>query len=221
MFEYTKATLKQALQDFNEDDSPEYVDVLDDLVRLGEARLAKRLDLDSLDSISTALTVADSSEVTKPDNLIVARLIVVDLGDSNRAVHHRSRAWIESFNVDDETGEPKYYCELDSERWSIAPIAAQEWTLRVHGLYRPTSIVDGDDDATTWFSTRIPELLLLSCSIEALEFLKFWSKKASQESTFESQAAAWLKTAGSLQRSDAEDIVGQRQNKNKPDTQAE
>lgn len=219
-FQYTKASLKAALQAFNEDDSAEFQDAIEDLIQLGEARLAKRLDLDSLDTTDTTDTAAASSEVVKPDNLIVDRLIIVNTGEAKLAVHRRSRGWVESYNTDDEQGVPKYYCDLDEERWMVAPLAAQVLTLTIHGLYRPASIIDGDDDGTTWFSTRVPELLLMACSIEALEFLKFWSKKNAQETAFEEQAALFLKTAAPLQRSDFEDIVGNRQHVNKPDTQA-
>lgn len=219
-FQYTKATLKSALQSFNEDDSTEFVAALDDIIRLGEARLAKRLDLDALDSTATVMTAANSPEVTKPSNLIVDRLIIVDTTEVKLAVHRRSRGWVELYNTDDEQGVPRYYSDLDEERWMIAPRAAQELELTVHGLYRPESIIDEDDGGTTWFSTRVPELLLLACSIDALEFLKSWGKKAAQEADFEAQAASWLKIAAPLQRSDIEDIVGNRQNTNKPDTQA-
>lgn len=218
-FQYTQTTLQDALKSFLDDRSPEFIAALPDIIRLGEARLAKRLDLDSLDSTDTVQTAASSAEVVKPANLVVDRLIIVNLGDRKQSVHRRSRAWVELFNVDGELGEPKYYCELDEERWLIGPLASQIWTLTVHGYYRPVSIMGGAPDGTTWFSERVPELLLLACSIDALEFLKFWSKKAAQEADFEAQAASWLKMAAPLQRSDVEDILGNRMNANKPDTQ--
>lgn len=220
MFQYTKSGLLTALQAFNEDDSQEFVDNLEDIVRLGEARLATRLDLDALDSSEPTETVADSTEVVKPDDLVVDRLLILHGPDRKLAVQRRTRAWVELFNSDGEVGTPKYYCDLDDERWLIAPAAAQVFEIDVHGLYRPVSLMDGADTGTTWFSTRVPELLLLACSIDALEFLKFWSKKSAQEADFEAQAAAWLKIAAPLQRTDVEDILGNRQNMNKPDTQA-
>lgn len=218
--EFTQETLLDALQAFNEDDSEEFVDNLPTIVRLGEARLAKRLDLDSLDGIDTVETVTDSTEITKPDDLVVERLLVLSGADSKTVVHRRTRAWVELYNADGEIGTPKYYCDLDDERWLVAPAAAQVLEISVHGLYRPVSIMDGAATGTTWFSTRVPELLLLACSIDALEFLKFWSKKSAQEADFEAQASAWLKIAAPLQRVDVEDILGSRQNVNKPDTQA-
>lgn len=219
-FQYTKATLKAALLLFNDDDNAELVAALDDLIRLGESRLYKRLDLDALDAIGNAVTVAASAEVSKPDNLVVDRLIVLNNGGEKSFVHRRSRAWLEQYNVDDEQDVPKYYSDLDENRWIVGPLASQEFELLIHGLYRPVSLVDGADDGTTWFSTRVPELLLAACSIEVCEFRKFWSKKAAQEAAFEEQAALWLKIAAPLQRSDVEDIVGNRQNENKSDTQA-
>lgn len=219
--QYTKATLIASLQSFVDSHNAELVASMPELIMKGEARLAKRLDLDALDSAQPATTAANSDEVNKPDNLIVDRYIELNTGDEKTMVHHRSRMWVSQYNSDGEIGVPKYYCELDQERWRVAPLAAQAYVLQVHGLYRPTSIVDGGDDGTTWFSTRVPELLHLACMIEVSEFLKFWSKKSAQEADFEEQAGKWLKTAGALQRSDVEDLVGNRMNSNKPDTQAE
>lgn len=220
MFSYTKATLKAALQAFNDSSNNEFVDALDQLIQLGELRALKRLDLDALDSTEIAETVADSAEVEKPDNLVVDRLLVLQ-GDGKTMIIRRSRAWVEMYNTDGETGSPRYYCDLDEDRWLVAPVAADDVEIVVHGIYRPVSIIDGGDDDTTWLSTRVPELLYTACSIEACEFLKFWSKKSAQEADFEEQAARFLKTAGSLQRSDVEDLLGNRMNTNKPDTQAE
>jgi hypothetical protein len=174
-----------------------------------------------LDSVQTAVTVGSNAQVVKPANMVIDRLLTIDTGSGRKVVHRRSRAWIEMYNVDAEEGVPKYYSDYNEADWFLAPIPNGALEIVVHGYFRPASIVDGADGGTTWFSTRVPDLLFLACSIEACEFLKFWAHKAANEADLEAKAARYLGAAASLQRSDVEDIVGNRQNVNKPSTQEE
>ena len=219
MLTYTKATLKPSLQSWNVNADPDFVSKLDEIIQRGELRLSQMLDLDSLDTVSTTTTSATVPEVWKPDNLIVERLLLIAAPTGKKGVLPRSRAWVQLMNEDDEEGVPKYYCEHDEDRWAMAPIPNAALLIYVHGLFRPASITDGSDNTETWFSTRVPNLLWLACSIEANEFLKNWARKAQTESDLAEQAEDWLGIAAKLQRSDIEDLVGGRQNQNKPNTQ--
>lgn len=220
MLTYTKATLKSSLQDWNVNADPNFVAALDEIIRKGELRLMKLLDLECFDAIGTTTTTASSDEVFKPDNLIVDRLLMIDTGSGAiRPVQFRSRAWVAMNNQDAETGVPKYYAEMDETRWNVAPLADTARMIYVHGLYRPASIVDGADANETWFSTRVPELLFLACSIEANEYLKHWARKSANESDLAEQAQQWLGIAARLQRTDVEDLLGDRMNLNKPNAQ--
>ncbi len=219
-YQYTKGTLKTKLQEWNEDNSAEFVAELDEVIKRGEFRLARLLDLEQIDSVVTATTSGTVPEVWKPENLIVDRLLLIDpISTSKKIVFRRSRAWVEMFNVDDEEGVPKYYADYDEERWFMAPIPDDAYLIYVHGLFRPASITDGNDDNTSWFSTRVPDLLYLACSIEACEYLKFWAHKSAAEAELTEKAEKFLGIAAALQRSDVEDLVGNRQNANKPNTQ--
>jgi hypothetical protein len=220
MLTFTKATLKTALQKWNTTADTEFVGELDAIIKRGELRLERLLDLEMLDSVATTTTAATVPEVFVPDNLIVDRLLMIDSGaPGKKAMLHRSRGWIELMNEDDEEGLPRFYCDFDEGRWFVTPIPNAAYLIYVHGLYRPASIADGNDDNTTWLSEHLPDLLFLACSVEACEFLKFWAHKASNEIDLNTKAAAFLGIAANLQRSDIEDLLGGRQNQNKPNTQ--
>lgn len=220
MLTYTKGTLKASLSSWNVTSDPDFAATRDEIIRKGELRLAHLLDLDSLDSVGTTTTAGTVPEVFKPDNLIIDRMLVIDpVSSRKQIIFHRHRGWIELMNADDEEGVPKYYADFDEERWFVTPIPNAAYLIYVHGLYRPASIVDGNDDNETWFSTRVPELLWLACSIEANEFLKNWARKASNEAELIEKSQRFLGIAASLQRSDYADLVGGMQNQNKPSTQ--
>jgi hypothetical protein len=221
MFQYTKATLKDHLQlwvEGNGDDADDtFIAALDEIIQRGELRLSRDLDLDNLDSVLTTTTAGTVPEVFKPDNLVTERFMEVSIANVTYPLSKRHRAWVAGMNRAgaelDPTAIPGelYYAELDEERWTFAPIPDDAYLIYVHGIYRPASITDGNDDNTTWFSTRVPDLLATACAIEAAEMLKNWARKAVAEAEYTAKLDDVRGITENLQRADIESIVGGRQ----------
>lgn len=225
MLQYTKATLKAHLQAWVEgngaDADEDFVAALDEIIQLGELMLTRDLDLENQDSVGTTSTSADSAEVFRPDSLIVERFLYITVDGRKRQLNKRSRAYVEMFNRDDATGVPEYYCELDQSdpdtgRWLVAPVSDADYMVTVHGTFLPTSITDGNDDAVTWFSTRVPDVLALACQIKAAENLKFWSRKAAAEAEYKSRLDDAKASVANMTRADIEDLIGGRRNMQQP-----
>ena len=222
MLQYTQTTIKSSLQTWNVNADPDFVTNLPEIIRRGELRLARFLDLDNLDTMDTSVSTAASTEtVTKPSTLIAERLVEVTVTAVKTFVKKRSRAWVDNYTKAGGTGTPIYYAERSETLWALAPIPAGVYPLTVHGQFTFASIMDGSGSATTWFSTQVPDLFFYACSIEACEYLKAWSKKAQNEEDFNRLGQEFVSTARNLQRADIEDILGNRQNQNQPGTQTE
>ncbi len=220
MIQYTKATLKAHLTGWVEsngaDADADFVAALDEIIGLGEVRLYRDLDLDSLDSSNDTTSATSSDEVFKPLNLISDRLVTINVAGQERLLLKRSRAWVAMMNTAGAVGTPQYYCEWDEDRWAVAPLSLAPYLITVQGIYQPASIVDGSDGNTTWFSTRMPDLLAGACSIEAAEFLKNWSRKAVAEAEYTAKLAGARGITQNLRRSDIEDMTAGRQNRQTP-----
>ena len=145
----------------------------------------------------------------------------ITIGGVTSFLKKRSRAWVDFYNRTATTGSPLYYAERNETTWALAPIPAGIYQLTIHGAFDFVSIMDGAAGATTWFSTQVPDLFYLACSIEACEYLKAWAKKAQNEADFNRLAAEFVATAKQLQRADIEDIIGMRQNQNPAGTQGQ
>lgn len=219
MLQYTKGTLKSALEEWNVNSDPEFESRLDEIIRRGEIICYRTLDLDNLDSVNDTTTQPTEPQVWKPLNMIDERVVVISIDGVTRQLRKRSRAWVELCNQDQTQGDPVYYAEWDEQRWFLAPIPDTAWLITVHGEYLPESIADGDDNSTTWLSTYVPDILYYACAIEACEFLKFWAKKAQNQADFAMRAHDFTATARNLQRADNEDLSGNRMNANQPGTQ--
>lgn len=220
MLSYTQTTIQSSLQTFNVNSDPAFVANLPEIIRKGELRLARYLDLDNLDAMDTsASTAIGVVTVTKPVTLTDERLVEVTVGGVTTYVKKRSRAWVDNYNKAGGLGTPVYYAERSETTWAMAPIPAGVYGVTIHGNFTFASIMDGAAGSTTWFSTQVPDLFYLACSIEACEYLKAWAKKAQNEADFMVLGEQFTGTARNLQRSDIEDIIGDRQNKNQPGTQ--
>lgn len=220
MLSYTQTTIKSSLQTFNVNSDPDFVTNLPEIIRKGEMRLARYLDLDNLDTMDTSISTTGAQvTVTKPTTLMFERLVEITVAGQVSFLKKRSRAWVDFYNKGAAQGTPLYYAERSETQWALAPIPAGVYGLTIHGAFDFVSIMDGAAGATTWFSTQVPELFYLACSIEACEYLKAWSKKAQNEADFNRLAAEFVATAKQLQRADIEDIIGMRQNQNPTGTQ--
>jgi hypothetical protein len=220
MLQYTQATLHTALTLWNVNSDPDFVNTLPEIVKRGEIRLSRALDLDSLDTVNTAVsTVAATATVTKPATLINERSVTVLVAAKDTQLIKRSRAWVKLYNSSGAQGTPKYYCETNETTWTLAPIPAGVYPLTIQGNFIFASIEDGATSSVTWFSTQVPDLLYYACSIEACEFLKAWAKKQQNQADFALALMQFTGIARTLQRTDSEDIVGERMSHNQPGTQ--
>jgi hypothetical protein len=221
MLQYTKASLKLHLQSWVEgngaDADAEFIAHLDEVIQAGEVKLSVDLNLDSLDSVLTTTTAGTVPEVFKPSNLIVETLLVLDAGLTGRFnLVKRSRAYIEALNSDLVEGIPVAYAEFDGDRWFLAHVPNAAYLIYVHGTFTPVSITDGDDTNTTWFSTRVPDLLALACEIEAARLLKFWARKAEAEAVYTARLDGIRALTAKLQRADIHDLVGNNTRTQRP-----
>jgi hypothetical protein len=210
MLQYTKGTLKTALQDWNTNSDPTFVAHLDEIIRRGEIMLDRVLDLNNQEESSQTTTAATVAEVWKPADLINEKLVVITVAGVTKQLRKRSRAWIELYNQDGTLGVPLYYMEFDALRWFVAPIPDAAYLITVHGNHLIESLADGSDGTTTWYSTFTPEALYYACSVEACEFLKNYAKKAQNEQDLVKRGSAFIAQSKKLKYDDAEEMVKQR-----------
>jgi hypothetical protein len=216
MLSYTKATLKAALTSWNRNSAPEFETELDDIIMRGELDLVRAIDYDPLIGDNDTSTAASAAEVFKPSTLLHETELWVTVDGVRTPLLKRSRAWVKMCSQ--TPGTPKYYCELDTERWEVGPPALDAYLITVTGQYAPDSITDGDDDTTTYFSTKMPELLYLACAIQACEFLKFWGHKQALLQEFGAKVAILRGETPNQELTQGGDNVGDRitQNPMKP-----
>ena len=95
MLSYTKASLKLHLQTWVEgngaDADSAFIAGLDEIIGLAEIECFRDLDLNNLNSVSTATTAGTVPEVFRPENLIVEELLVISIAGVKTQLHKRTR----------------------------------------------------------------------------------------------------------------------------------
>lgn len=212
MLSYTKASLKAALTAWNRNSAPEFEAELDDIIKRGELALFRALDFDPLVTENDTSTAALAAEVFKPETLIAETECWITVSGERTPLLKRSRAWVKMCSQ--TPGTPLYYCELDEDRWEVGPPAAGAYLITVTGNYTPDSITDGNDDNTTYFSTKVPDLLYIACAIEACEFLKYWAHKDALLQEFGVKVAIFRGETPNQELTQAGDTLRERQQSN-------
>ena len=179
---YTLSTLKQAIQDFTENDETTFVNNLDNFIKNSEERLLKLVDLDYFRKNVTATTSANNKFLALPSDYLASFSLSVQNSGQASFLLQKDVNYLQEFNPDPTvTGLPRYYAPFDVDNLILAPTPDQAYTVELHYYYRPQSIT-ATASGTSWFGDNAPDALFYACLVEANIFMK-GDQAVSQEYT--------------------------------------
>jgi len=169
---YTLTTLKQAIQDYVENDETTFVNNLNNFIENTEERILKLVDLDYFRKNVTASVTSGNKFLALPsDYLATFSLSIINSG-SNEFLLQKDVNFLQEYSPDPTvTGLPKYYALFDVDNLILAPTPNQSYTAELHYYYRPQSITSSSS-GTSWFGENAPDVLLYGCLVEAYTFMK-------------------------------------------------
>tara|TARA_R100000231_G_C5315567_1_gene161837 strand:- start:653 stop:1297 length:645 start_codon:yes stop_codon:yes gene_type:complete len=169
---YTLTTLKQAIQDYVENDETTFVNNLNNFIENTEERILKLVDLDYFRKNVTASVASGNKFLALPsDYLATFSLSIINSG-SNEFLLQKDVNFLQEYSPDPTvTGLPKYYALFDVDNLILAPTPNQSYTAELHYYYRPQSITSSSS-GTSWFGENAPDVLLYGCLVEAYTFMK-------------------------------------------------
>lgn len=169
---YTLTTLRQAIQDYVENDETTFVNNLNNFIENTEERILKLVDLDYFRKNVTASVASGNKFLALPsDYLATFSLSIINSG-SNEFLLQKDVNFLQEYAPDPTvTGVPKYYGLFDVDNLILAPTPNQVYTAELHYYYRPQSITSSSS-GTSWFGENAPDVLLYGCLVEAYTFMK-------------------------------------------------
>jgi hypothetical protein len=169
----TYGELKQAIQDYTENDETTFVNNIPLMIRLAEERILKNVSLNLFQKNQFGNMTSGNEYLASPSDFLAPFSLSIDVSGDKEFLLFKDLDFVQSYTPDaTTTGQPKYYAQFDVNNFIIAPTPDANYTVDIHYLYRPTSITAGADSGTTWLSDNAELALLYGSLVEAYIFMK-------------------------------------------------
>lgn len=171
---FTYAQLKQAIQDYSENDETSFVTNLPIFIRNAEERILKTVQLSLFKkNVSGSFTASNQYLAAPSDFLAPMSLSYTDSDGDKQFLLFKDANFIQDYNTDpSDTGSPRYYAVFDVDNFIIGPTPDDNYAVELHYMYRPASLTSGAESGTTWLSQNAPLALLYGSLIEAYTYMK-------------------------------------------------
>jgi len=171
---FTYDELKQAIQDYTENDETSFVNNLPLFIRQSEERILKNVQLSLFrKNVNGTLTASNKYLACPSDFLAPFSLSFVDSDSDHVFLDFKDVDFVQSFNPDAaSTGNPRYYAVFDVDNFVLGPTPNSSYAVELHYFYRPASLTAGSGSGTTWLSENAELALLYGSLIEAYIYMK-------------------------------------------------
>ena len=208
---FTFAQLKQAIQDYTENDETSFVTNLPIFIRAAEERIFKNVQLSFFRRNATASTSSGNKYLAVPgDFLAPFSLSYVDSNGDQEFLLFKDVNFIQDFNTDPaDTGAPRYYAQFDVGYFLLGPTPDDDYDVELHYYYRPDSLTAQAEDWTTWLSQNAPMAMLYGSLIDAYTYMKGEADLVANYNQRFAEAVASLKQLGEARQTSDEYRTGQ------------
>jgi len=171
---FTYDQLKQAIQDYTENDETSFVNNLPVFIRQAEERILKNVQLSLFrKNVSGAMSASNKYLACPSDFLAPFSLSFVDGDSDHQFLEFKDADFVQTFNPDaTTTGNPRYYAVFDVDNFILGPTPDSAYAVELHYFYRPASLTAGSGSGTTWLSENAEIAMLYGSLMEAYIYMK-------------------------------------------------
>jgi hypothetical protein len=171
---FTYDQLKQAIQDYTENDETSFVNNLPVFIRQAEERILKNVQLSLFrKNVSGAMSASNKYLACPSDFLAPFSLSFVDGDSDHQFLEFKDADFVQTFNPDAATtGNPRYYAVFDVDNFILGPTPDSAYAVELHYFYRPASLTAGSGSGTTWLSENAEIAMLYGSLMEAYIYMK-------------------------------------------------
>tara|TARA_R100000988_G_scaffold24630_1_gene12002 strand:+ start:110 stop:754 length:645 start_codon:yes stop_codon:yes gene_type:complete len=169
---FTYTTLKQAIQDWTENDETTFVNNLDVFIKNTEERILKLVELEYFRKNVTGTLTNGNKFLAVPTDYLGSIALSVINSSNNEFLLFKDVNYVQQYNPNPATtGVPKYYAYFDVDNFIVSPTPNSNYSVELHYYYRPQSIT-ATADGTSWLGTNAPDALLFGSLFESYIFMK-------------------------------------------------
>lgn len=170
---FTYDELKQAIQDYTENDETTFVNNLDIFIKNAEERILKIAQLEVFRKNTGGTMTASNQYLAVPSDYLAPFSLSLTKDSQKEFIMFKDVNFVQSFNPNGTTeGTPRYYAYYDVSNFILGPTPDAAYDVELHYFYRPASLTAGAGSGTTWLSQNASVALLYGTLIEAYTFMK-------------------------------------------------
>ena len=179
-------TLVSAVIAASENDGPEFVGALPDMVQRAQDRMMNDLDDQGLVAYSSVAVSAATAQVSVPSGGEIIKTFSIEVSGARTQLKHRPYEYLLSYwPVSASTGTPRYYGFKTNTQLRIAPTPSATVDSEIGFIPQITTITSASP--TNYFTTNCENALFYASMGEACMFMKSfntvpqWSQEYSTE----------------------------------------
>lgn len=170
---FTYGELKQAIQDYTENDETTFVANIPIFIRNAEERILKNVQLSEFRKNVVGTSTASNKYLDCPSDFLAPFSLSFEVASSKVFVEFKDVNFVQEFNPNESTtGTPRYYALFDSANFILGPTPDASLVAELHYYYRPASLTSLADSAQSWLSENAPLAMLYGSLLEAYIFMK-------------------------------------------------
>jgi hypothetical protein len=170
---FTYAQLKQAIQDYTENNESSFVANLPLFIRVAEERILKTIQLSLFRKNVSATVTSGNKYLACPSDFLAPLSLSYTNSGAQSFIDYKDVSYIQEINPNPSTtGTPKYYGQFDVDNFILAPTPSSSFAVELHYFYRPASLTAGSESGTTWLSENATLSMLYGSLVEAYIYMK-------------------------------------------------
>jgi len=139
---YTYTQLKQAVQDFTQNDEVTFINNLPVFIRTAEERILKNVQLTLFRRNVSGTATNGNQFLAVPSDYLSSFSLSLAGADGNKFfLEKKNISFLQEYTPNSSTtGSSRYYADYDINNFILAPTPNAAFTAELHYFYRPTSI---------------------------------------------------------------------------------
>ena len=138
---YTFTTLRNAVEQYTQNDEATFVSNIDLFVRMAEERILKSVQLTVFQKNASGSMTSDNQFLAVPSDFISPLSLSITNSSNFDFLLFKDIEFVQTYNPNPATtGVPKYYAQFDINSFVLAPTPNTGFTTTLSYFYRPTSI---------------------------------------------------------------------------------
>ena len=138
---YTYTQLKNAIQDYTDNNETSFISNLDRFVESAEERIFTSVDLELFrKNVSGAMT-SGNQFLAVPSDYLATFSMSIEVSSSKQFLQQKDVNYLQEYTPNAATtGVPLYYAKYDFQNFILAPTPNDNYVTELHYYYRPASL---------------------------------------------------------------------------------